>query len=301
MEIFKQVWDRLHKGCFLLGIFLLLGLLVLEIIATVLIPEWRKLFYNILESKDVNKFYIGIGYFAMLMGGMTLAQSFKQYVGRRTALQCRTALTKLLQKKWVNAECMMTVDNPCQRINEDCRIATDLAVKVLIEIIISGAIVVSLVIEAMKDPYIVYAALIYTIVAAVGAMLFRRSLVDHEIRMQKAEADHRFSLSQISLGVGDYTSKNKYAHTVHSIVAYFNRLLGFTIFSASQQQFSIIVPWIILGFPYFQGLITLGEFMGSVATFELIVVNSTILIQLFPDVTRAEGSWRRIKTFYITL
>lgn len=298
LEIFQRVWHGLPKKLFLAGLTTLILLITLEIIATTLIPYWRQFFFNVLEKKDASNFSLGIIYFLVLMGSLVVAQSLKQFIGRRTALQCRTVLTNILLTKWTKGGNFSEVDNPCQRINEDCRIATDLAVKVFIEVVISGTIVIMLVIEAMHNMHIIYGATIYTLAASAGALLFRRGLVTTEIQMQKAEADHRFALSQISLRLGDYTAVKKYEIAKNSVLIYLNRLLGFTVFSVSQGQFSVLIPWILLSVPYFKGQMSLGDFMAGVATFELIVVNSTILIQLFPEVTKAEGSWKRISTFY---
>lgn len=294
----KRLWSKFDKPKFIAGTSLLAGLLILEIVATSLIPEWRKYFYNILENKDSAKFIYGIGYFIALMGALIIAQSFKEYVARTTAIHWRTALTKVLLKKWVKEGDRNRVDNPCQRINEDAKLVSDLAISVAIEVIISASIVIALLASTSNANGIVLASMVYTVIASAGAYMFKNRLVDTEIGMQKAEADHRFTLSKIALYQDDYTAKEKYLNVVERVKVYLRTLLGFSIFSATQGNVSILIPWLILSVPYFKGSMTLGDFMGGVAAFELIVVNSTILIKMFPAVTKAHASWVRVRDFY---
>lgn len=294
----KRLWNKFDKKKFILGSSILVSLLILEIIATSLIPEWRKHFYSVLENRDSSKFLLSITYFIALMSALTFAQSFKEYVARTTAIHWRTALTKVLLKKWTKEGDRNRVDNPCQRISEDAKLVSDLAISVAIEVIISASIVVALLATTSNQNHIITAAFIYTIAASVGAYLFKNRLVTTEIDMQKAEADHRFTLSKIAMNQDDYTAKERYLIVVERVRVYLKTLLGFSIFSATQSNVSILVPWIILSTAYFSNSINLGDFMSSVAAFELIVVNSTILIKMFPHVTKAHASWIRVRDFY---
>lgn len=299
-NVFKQAWNKSSKETkksVIVGFGLLSVLIALEVYATYLIPEWRKFFYNVIENKDKNSLSTALMYFVILMSALIITQSLKQYIGRTTALNIRTSLTKHLLKGWVKGGELDRVDNPSQRINQDCQIATDSAIKVWIEVIISSALVIMLIFQSRHDILIVSSSIIYTLVISLAAVLFKKPLINTEILVQKAEADHRQSLSKISLGLGDFTAKESYDNVLTSVKKYLKTLLGYNIFSATQNQMSILVPWAILSIPYFNGDIKLGEFMGGVAIFELIVINSTILVSLFPDVTRAQASWVRIKEF----
>lgn len=293
MNIFKEAISespRATKKSIVLGATLLVVLMAAEIYATYLIPEWRKYFYNILELRDKAALPSAIHYFIGLMLALIVTQSLKQYIGRTTALHVRTSLTTHLLKLWGNTK--VQVDNPAQRINQDCQIATDNAIKVWIEVIISASLVIMLIFQSRHDTLIVWTAIGYTLIISAVAALFKKPLISTEIALQRAEADHRETLITMA---SDPISA--YSKVRHSVKKYLNTMLGYTIFSASQNQFSILVPWAILSIPYFNGQIKLGDFMGGVAIFELIVVNSTILVSLFPDVTKAQASWIRVTEF----
>jgi len=303
IETLKRVVVEAPKNIRLkvaLGAVALSLLIILEIYGTALIPEWRKAFYSVLEKKESGQLFGTLQSFVFLMSLLIFSQAFKQFVGRRTGQIIRTYLTDSLYKQWKVGD-VNRVDNPSQRINEDCKIATDCAIRVGTEVVISASLVILLILESMNNLKLVGSALIYTVIISLVAMLFRKPLIKSEIATQKAEADHRQVLSKISLNIEDDSAKEKFSSVLFATRKYLSTLLGYGIFSASQAQLSVIVPWLILSVPYFRGEISLGDFMSGVAVFELIVVNSTILVTLFPELTRAQASWIRIKEFYNSL
>jgi ABC-type uncharacterized transport system fused permease/ATPase subunit len=72
----------------------------------------------------------------------------------------------------------------------------------------------------------------------------------------------------------------------------------YTLFSRIKGSLASLIPYILLGGTYFAGTITLGVFMAGVATFELIVINATILVILYPKLTKARASYKIVQTFY---
>lgn len=276
---------------------ILLLIITVEIVATNSIPEFRKLFYGALENKSVTDIKGAIEFFIYLMLALTLSQGLKKFTGATLALNIRTFLTKKTTKFWRKEK---TLENTSQRINEDCKLATDLAVGIILEMVISGAIVIVLVIETWQDKSLLMAALIYTIVVSLVARLFKPKLISTEIALQRAEATHRHNISEalvferrdrVAASVQDYRE------VAARFLIHLKVLLGYNLFSSSQNNFSILAPWLLLIPLYLAGSISLGEFMAKVSQFELIVINSTILISLYPNMTKAQASWIRIREF----
>jgi len=296
--MFKQILERVPKARTYGGIAFLVILIAVEVYATCLIPEWRKLFYGVLERKASGELAGALQFFLGVICMLIVSQGLKLYVGRTTALGIRTGITKLLLKSWVKGGLNQKVDNPAQRINEDCHLATDFFVRIGIELIISTAIVIITMWGARHNSAILIAASAYTVVICAVALIFKKPLISKEISLQRAEADHRHALSKMAIGAGDFTAKGHYENIKASTIKYLRVLLGYNIFSSTQNSLSILVPFAILSVPYFKGEINLGEFMGGVSMFELIVVNSTVLVTLFPEATKAQASWIRIKEFY---
>ncbi|MBA4259187.1 MAG: hypothetical protein C0446_08480 [Chitinophaga sp.] len=296
--MWKDIWAKVeNKPMFILIGIILLIIIGLEITATVYLPELKKTLFDAIEAKNLQaviNFFIFSTVFLTLFG---FVQGIKEYIGHRWAIFIRTALVKILQKKWVRKGAPQ-IDNPDQRINQDTYMATDMAVSNILEIIISFFITVVLVIQSFNMVGIWAGALVYTAVVSGLMLLFNRPLVKNEIHYQKAEADHRFSLAKIAIGVGDFTSKEKYKLLLDKYIAYIGVVLGFQMFSSVSRQVSDIIPYVILLPLYFAGTITLGSVMQGVSIFVLIVINATIMLQLYPRVTKAQASWHRIKEFY---
>lgn len=299
VELLRKVYDRCDKKHLILYFSALVVLVVAEIFATQAIPHVREVFYGSLETRNTDSFTTGLVMFAALYGTFIISQGLKYGMALRTALLVRIGLSKVLLKAWISTDKDVShIDNPDQRIAEDGRIATETFLKVGIEFIISAVLVIVLLIQAIQHPLIAFASVTYTLVVVLAATRFRKPMITRDIDLQHSEADYRRSLVKISLNQGDFTAKENFSRVVCKTYRRIKLLTGFNIFSAGQNNFSVFIPWLILAPGLFAGSITFGEFMAHTALFELIVVNSTIAVALYPDVTKTESAWIRIQTFY---
>src|SRR3990167_3556085 len=174
LHFIKEAGAKIIAPAFLLLISIHILILGAEIYATVLIPEWRHYFYGIIEQKDSTNFISGLLAFLGIIVGITLAQTLKTWLSCLIGLRIRTGLTKVLQKSWcLNLAARTTnVDNPDQRINEDCKLAASNFLEVLNELIISSVIVV-LLIAGTRQWDMLLAALVYTLIVGVIIVFFR--------------------------------------------------------------------------------------------------------------------------------
>jgi len=292
----RKVWDRLPKVRFGLLALSLLMVVSVEIAATCLIPEWRDTFYQVLQVKDQASFPTAIGLGLVLFLVLGLAQGLKTWVGQLTSFLIRTASSKLLFKTWVKGE--RQAKNYTQAMTESLRQATELYLEISVEIVISISIVISLLIVNMHNPLILISSLLYTAVASGIATLFNKPMITSNSEWQVAEGSYREALSDIYNDRGDFSSKYKWLSLTEAYYKYIKVTMYFVLFSRLKGSLSSMVPYIILASSFFSGAMTLGEFMGGVATFELIVVNATILMLLYPKLTQARASYRIIKNFY---
>lgn len=298
-KLLLLVHARVDKTLLYFLALTLVAIVALEIFATQAIPYVREVFYTALDKRDLEGFHTGLLLFVGMYGTFILSQGFKLGVARRAALVVREAMSKVLLKAWVTSKGSLEgIDNPDQRIADDVRIATDTFIKVGLEFFISGVLVIILLIQAMGHPQIAVAAVVYTLVICILAAKFRKPLIKAEINVQHKEADYRLSLVKISLNQGDFTAKQNLAQVVERVKRQLLLLTGFSVFSATQNSFSVFVPWLLLAPGLFAGTLTLGEFMANTALFELIVVNSTIAVTLYPDITKTESAWIRVRKFF---
>jgi putative ATP-binding cassette transporter len=302
IRLLSRVYRKMNKKHFFSLMTLLIVIVTVEIIATQAIPHVREVFYSALDKRDIDGFHQGLWLFVALYGTFILSQGFKLGVARRAALLVRETMSKVLLKAWVRTqEQLDNIDNPDQRIAEDVRLATDTFIKVGLEFFISAVLVLILLIQASGNPNIAVAAVLYTVGVSILAARFRRPLIAADISLQHREADYRLSLVKLSLKQGDFSAKHNLTRVVESVKRQLGLLTGFNIFSAAQNSVSVFVPWLLLAPSLFAGTLSFGEFMANTALFELIVVNSTIAITLYPEVTKTESAWIRIQTFFDTV
>lgn len=305
MKLFLESLKEIPRSKLTWGLLFLISALIAEIVMTNLIPTWRQYFFNVLGSRQQSLFSLAIMYYLALVTILTLAQGFKKWLAQKLALHFRTALTNILQYKWLSHKKRDIVDSPDQRINQDTFLATDNTISVALEVIISGVLVILLVGESLAKPQLILASLAYTVIVCIIAMVFKNKLIDTEIGLQKAEAEHRYSLSQLrevnsklGIQIGSGIADIKYLKVIQNYLKNIAINLKYTLFAASQSNFTPAASYILLAPAFFAGTMTIGSYMGDVALFDLIVVNASILVIVFPNVTRAIASWKRLNTFY---
>lgn len=264
----------------------ILGLIILlEVALTIGIPYVKAVFFDSLTQKVMNSLLIGISCYGSVILAISAVQGIKTYVCHRTGLLIRMQLVNYLTSKLPST----TVTVPCARINEDTRIATDIAIQVLVEIIISAMIVIGLLITMATTPLLLASAVIYSVIAIVVALAFRRPLIDTKYKLQTNEGLHRKALVELD------KPHKAFIGVITSYLDYIWVLCKFTLYSRIQNGVASIIPLLILAPLFISGGIDLGQLMGSAASFELMVINFTILVQLYGQVTEAQTSIIRLK------
>ena len=292
---YKDIRARLDKRALVAWMILLGIIIATEIGLTVVIPMWREYFYNVLQLKNIAEFYPALGWFAALMIGMGTVQGLKSWTGYRISFIVREAITKTLFRNWLASD--RTAPNYTQALTESIRNSTELYLEIVVEVVISAAIVVILVLSNLHSVPIITASLIYTLSMSALAAAFNKPLVRTDADAQKAEGAFREAISDIFSGKNDYTYSDKWAEVAKTYYTYIKVQMNFTLFSRVKGSLASLIPYILLSSSFFAGTITLGEFMAGVATFELLVVNATILMALYQKLTRARASKSITKEF----
>lgn len=276
----------------LLGVALLL-IVAAEIALTCVIPAWRESFFNILQLKDSSKFLYSLVAFLGMMLSLGAAQGLKVWVARLVSFEFRAALTNMFEDMWSKSR--KKVNHHSQAMTESLRNSTELFLDSGVEIVISLAIVIGLMISNLHNPVILLSSLAYTAVVSVVAILFNRPMIAKDRVLQEAEGRLRDSIIMYR---GDRKVTTTFKVVVESYYSYIFTIMNFTLFTRLKGALSTAIPYIVLSGGYFSGAITLGAFMAGVATFELLVVNATILLILYPNLNKARASQHLINDFY---
>jgi vitamin B12/bleomycin/antimicrobial peptide transport system ATP-binding/permease protein len=193
------------------------GLTLLQILVQLRFNIWNRDFFSALESRDRGAFYGQLWVLGLLLLAAMLAAVAQLWAKQMLSLDWRRALVHSLRPRWLdnglhNQLNFMpgAADNPDQRISEDTRWATAMAVDLLVGLLgsiltlatflgvlwtLSGPLHVALASSEFDIPgYMVWAALLYALVGSVLTLLLGGPLVNINIRRNEAESDHRFAL-----------------------------------------------------------------------------------------------------------
>lgn len=293
--------NKLIKSCLKSPLFYgLVVLLILEVILTALIPTWRAYFYGLLAAKQATLATKGLLLYLGLIGGIVGIQSLKILARTILAISNRKHVTDQLLKRWnqFSDETQKTVTFIAQRINLDTHQATVLGLTVVNECAISLFILIWLVITT-EQTTLMLASVGYILVSLALMKLFNKPMIDADINLQTAEADQRHELTKMSMGI-----EARLGATWKDVAFRLKRMalltLGYNSFLGLQGGISTIIAFIIVLPGYFAGTTDFGSVMGAVSAFDLMVVNGTILLNLYPQLITCIASWKRIQLVYNT-
>lgn len=292
-----KIHKKLNKRSFYSTLSVLLLVIISEIFLTCYIPEWRNGFYTIMKDKHQELFLGAITSFFLLYTGLGIAQGVKVWVGQLVSFQARVAMSKITLKRAVKHESMSSLPAYSQAMTQAIQNSTELYLRVLVEIVISAAIVLGLIVVNLDQPIILSVAFLYTIGASLIAYLFQKPLTVTDKAWQETESHYREAIVTIANGKGDYTAKSKFLKLIGAYYHYIRTQMYFQLMSRLKGAIGSIIPYFLLGAAYFRGDMDFGQFMAGIATFELIVINATIFIIMYPDYVKAKASQLIVKEF----
>jgi ABC-type uncharacterized transport system fused permease/ATPase subunit len=296
--MFKAIYDRANKPKLFFVFAVFITLLCSEVVLTTLVPAWKSYFYDMLKDKDLNGFSIGIYWFGGLILSLGLVAGIKEFISRLLALQIRIPMSKLVLKTWVHAKEPAT-KNFSQPQTESIRLSTENFVIVVREVFISAMVVIGLAVSNLDKPKVLLCAFLYTVAVSISAVFFGKPLRDSNRKWQELEGVYRESLGDIAAGKGDYTAKEKFRQACQGFLRYTNITMCFTLFSSFKGGLMMLLPYFIFSADYFAGTVTFGQFMGTVTTFELLVMNAVVFTTVYPMWTQVRSGHAIVKDFYI--
>ena len=312
-------------------ILLLLVLTACQVAIQLRFNLWNRDFFNALENRDAAAFRHQILLFLGLAALSMSAAVYQLYVKQLIQLRWREWLTKHLLEAWLadgrqyQLEMGGTgADNPDQRIAEDARVATELAVDFMTGLLNSALMLAAFVgvLWAMSGPlaltiagrgieipgYMVWAALFYAILGTSLTLLVGRPLVRLNIARTAAEADFRFGLTRaresgegIALIRGEADERRglaagfaRVAGAVKGVMRSQRNLMWLT---SAYGSIAMIFPTVVAAPAYFAGAITLGGLMQIGAAFGQVQWSLNWFVDNFPRIAEWRSAVTRLVTF----
>ena len=310
-----------------------IGTVVLNLIFT----NWQNRFYNALQDRNWDAFIYEMEYFCVLAAIFIALAVYQLYLNQWLQIRWRQWMTHRYLSDWLqeaNHYRMQllgdSADNPDQRIAEDIKmfIESTLAIGLgLLNAIASIILFTGLLWRLSMDAplhlfgsdnaipgYLVWGALIYSVLGTVLTQWIGWPLVSLNFSQQRFEADFRFNLvrvregaEQIALLKGEDAERSQLAqrfrHLVHNWIEIMRRTKKITAFTASFNQASVVFPYFLVAPAYFAGKIQLGAVMQTGSAFNSVqtamsyfVSNYRLIADWRAVVARLDGFEAAIKT-----
>jgi vitamin B12/bleomycin/antimicrobial peptide transport system ATP-binding/permease protein len=273
----------------------------------VLINQWNLRFYNALQERNWDTFVSEIIYFSILAAVFIVLAVYQLYLNQW--LQQANHYRMQLQGD--------AADNPDQRMTDDVKLFVDRTLNIGVGLLSSIVTIASFVAilwglsnaaplhlfgqEYAIPGYLVWGALIYSVLGTILTHLIGWPLVGIDFRQQQYEADFRFNLvrvrensEQIALLHGEQAERERllvrFGRVVENWLAIMNRTKKITAFTASYNQASVIFPYVLVAPAYFAEKIQLGGMMQTASAFS----NVQGALSFFITIYRQLAEWQAV-------
>ena len=277
---------------------LLLVVIVLQLFQVwlnVRFNAWYNTFYTALQDKNWEVFLFQLGVFGALAAFFIVTAVYQLYLQQWLQIRWRGWLTEAYLGRWLadGTHYRMrlkgdSADNPDQRIADDIRLFVNATLDIGIALLGSVVTLISFIVilwnlssttplmigdASYQIPgYLVWAALIYSIIGTWVTHLVGRPLIKLNFDQQRYEADFRFSLvrlrenaEEVTLLAGEPAEEerlhDRFAHVIKNWHGIMSRTKKLTFLTAGYNQAAIIFPFLVVSPVYFFGSLTLGGLM----------------------------------------
>lgn len=291
-------------------------------------------FYNALQKLDVDGALRQIAIFFGLIAISVTLHLGSAYLRKMLQLRWRRSLTDAAIDRWLAGKAYWHMrertdnglDNPDQRIAEDCRIFVDKLTSEGLELATSLVALVSYVSilwslstfplgfnlfgVAVEIPrYMVWAAPLYVAIATGFTHLLGRPLKRLSIEQQRREADFRFALTRlrehveaVALSHGEPAERHLFRDRFAAIAENWRRLanrdLILGLFTRPYFQTVLRIPLFLALPAYLAGRVTFGGLMQIGAAFQNVVTTLSWVVFSYRDLAELAAAASRLSHFF---
>ena len=294
---------------------------------------WNADFYNALQKLDVPAALHQIGVYFGLTAITAALHLASTYLRRQLQIRWRHALTEAALERWLAGKAYWHLrdrtenglDNPDQRIAEDCRIFVDKLTDEALELITKIVGLISYVAIlwslstfplafvlagfAIEIPrYMVWAAPVYVAIATLITQGLGAPLKRLDGEQQRREADFRFALTRlrenvepVALASGEAAERNLLARRFAALAGNWHQLalreLVLGLFSRPYFQTVLTIPMFLALPAYLAGRVTFGGLMQIRSAFQNVVTTLSWFIFSYKDLAQLAATASRLGHF----
>jgi vitamin B12/bleomycin/antimicrobial peptide transport system ATP-binding/permease protein len=297
----------------------------------VLLNQWNLRFYNALQEYNWDTFVYEILYFCVLATVFTVIAVYQLYLNQWLQIRWRRWMTAHYLGEWLhhaNHYRMQlqgdAADNPDQRMTDDVKLFVDRTLNIgvgLLSSIVTLASFVAILWGLSNDAplhlfgqdyaipgYLVWGALIYSVLGTILTHLIGWPLVGIDFKQQQYEADFRFNLvrvrensEQIALLRGNAAERERllvrFGRVVENWLAIMSRTKKLTAFTQSYSQASVIFPYILVAPAYFAKKIQLGGMMQTASAFSSVQGALSFFVTIYRQLAEWQAVVNRLDGF----
>ncbi|MFN4166876.1 MAG: ABC transporter ATP-binding protein/permease, partial [Pannonibacter phragmitetus] len=266
--------------------------------------DWQKAFYDALEQRNAAEALLQVGHFALLISASAACFIIGDWLRKRLQMRLRERLTACVLEAWLANKAYwhlrpgfsaQPVDNPDQRIAEDCRKFIERLLIETLDVISNVVALVSYVavlwslsavplsftlfgVDVEIARYMVWAAFLYVAVSSLMTHLLGRPVKGLVFQQERREADFRHALVQLREGTdeiaqssGEEAERRRLERRFGEIRRNWHRLIRAEVilglFVQPYRQTVFRIPTFLALPAYFAGNLTLGGLMQLAQSF----------------------------------
>jgi vitamin B12/bleomycin/antimicrobial peptide transport system ATP-binding/permease protein len=298
---------------------------------TVLINQWNSRFYNALQERDWDSFVSEIIYFSVLAAIYIVLAVYQLYLNQWLQIRWRRWMTAQYLADWLHRANHYRMqlqgdaaDNPDQRMTDDVKLFVDRTLNIGVGLLSSIVTLASFVAilwglsnaaplhlfgqDYAIPGYLVWGALIYSVLGTILTHLIGWPLVGIDFRQQQYEADFRFNLvrvrenaEQIALLRGEDAERERllvrFGRVVENWYDIMSRTKKVTAFTSSYNQASVIFPYVLVAPAYFAQKIQLGGMMQTASAFSSVQGALSFFITIYRQLAEWQAVVNRLDGF----
>jgi putative ATP-binding cassette transporter len=291
---------------------------------------WNRALFDALEQRTTHGVLVQVGVFGLIFLLSIAVTAVHLVVKRWLQLDWRAWLTGRLVGEWLDDGRHYRLlfsrgehDNPDQRIAEDIRIATEVAIALAHTLVyslltlvvfadilwsVSGSIVVPGT-DVEVPGYLVPLAVLYAVAGSLLGWMFGRPLVRTTNALQSAEATYRFGLSRarehaesIALVHGEAREREGSDVRFHQIVRDWDRqslaYMGIVAFGTAYGALLPVFPILVAAPQYIAGAMSLGVLMQAAQAFQNLTSALSWPVNNLGEIARCRASADRVLSLH---
>ncbi|MCM5553087.1 ABC transporter ATP-binding protein/permease [Pleomorphomonas sp. NRK KF1] len=333
--VFRWFKIRMQERWIGLGFLgLILALNVAQVYLNVQFNSWYNRFYTAMQDRNGGAFSAELIMWCVIVAPLIASLVVEIYLTNWLRIRWRDWMTDHFVNRWMSnanyyrlSQVATGTDNPDQRIAEDIRDFISYTLTIFVQLFntVLTLYAFTMVLWAISAQfpysiggfdlalipgYLVWAAVIYSVIGTYFTHMTGRKLITLRFRQQHVEADFRFAMmrlrenaEEVALLKGEEPEKRVFKGAFERLKANFYEIMDVTrnlnIVTGFYGNLSVIFPLLLLAPAYFAAgsVMQLGVLMQTSQAFDKVQGNFSVFVSLYDTIANWKAVLDRLTTF----